>query len=203
MRRIELNRERGRVPGGMILAMNHLGNVDPFVMSCLYHRQIHWLARIEFYRFLVFKWFLDSTGNIPINRTGVPIKAIRRAIAWLGQGSIVGIFPEGGVAVAKMSMLFGGPFKRGACTIALRSGAPIVPVVMVGTQMMNAVKPWLPFRRARLYVNYGEPIFPGKLDGRASHRRMRLELAKQLAAAYVKMFQELEQAAPECRQYMR
>ena len=115
----------------------------------------------------------------------------------------VGIYPEGGVAVAKVSMLFGGPFKRGACTIALRAGVPIVPVAMVGTQMMNAVKPWLPFRRARLFVNYGDPIFPKALDGRKSHRRLRMELADQLSAAFVKAFEELEKDAPECRQYMR
>ena len=142
-------------------------------------------------------------NTIPVDRFGVPVKAIRSAIARARQDRVVGIYPEGGVAVAKVSMLFGGTFKRGACTVALRAGVPIVPVVMVGTQMMNAVKPWLPFRRARVFVNYGHPIFPKSLHGRKTHRQMRIELADQLAIAFQAAYRELEDAVPECRNYMR
>ena len=123
VRRVELNRERSRVEGGFLLALNHLGNLDPFVMSSLYSRPIDWMARIEFYRVKIFAWYLDRVNAICVDRHGVPARAIREGILRAKKGRVVGIFPEGGVSVAKISVLTGGQMKRGTATMALESGA--------------------------------------------------------------------------------
>jgi hypothetical protein len=59
---------------------------------------------------------------------------------------------------------------------------------MLGTPDMNKVKPWLPFKRQRLWVAYGEPLTPpaGK-----SRRATREQLREQISAAYVRLYEEL------------
>jgi 1-acyl-sn-glycerol-3-phosphate acyltransferase len=96
----------------------------------------------------------------PVNRQGVPVRAIRTAIQRVRARRIVGIFPEGGVAHVRESILRGGPIKKGACVVAYRAAAPVVPVVVVGTDRLNCVGPWLPFRRARVWMIFGRPIHP-------------------------------------------
>ena len=82
---------------------------------------------------------------------------------------------------------------RGVCLLAQRTGRPVVPVVMIGTHTLNAVAPWLPFRRARLWIAYGEPVFP---DLSTSNRKTAREvMAGELQKKFVDLYKEL------CMQY--
>ena len=104
---------------------------------------------------------------------------------------IVGIFPEGGVAQGSESIFRGGIVKEGACLIAQRARVPIVPVVVLGTEKLNCVDPWLPMRRGKLWLNVGRPLDP-ILD--ISHRRSaRKQLAGQLRQRFIETYQELLQ----------
>lgn len=176
--------------GAYILALTHLGNLDPFCSSVLVPRHIRWMAREEFFRFKPFAWLLNKTGAFSVNRQGVPVSAIRRAIDLAKSGNVVGICPEGGRAMGKAAAFRGGVIKQGVCSVAIRSGVPVVPCVMLGTPEMNRVVPWLPAKRATLWVAYGEPLTPPQ--GRST-RAKRDQLREQISAAYVSLYEELRQ----------
>ena len=179
VRELVLHRDRLARPGGFVIACTHLSHLEPAVVACHTKRHITWIARVEFFQW----WWLR------IDRAGRSIKTLRRVIGLARGGDIVGIFPEGGVAKGNDAMFRGGPMKRGACVIAIRAGVPIVPCVVLGTEHLNRVAPWLPFKRAKVWVAYGEPIFP---PATSLHRRAaRFEMAEKLQAEVVRTYREL------------
>ena len=184
-----LHPERLDYPGGYLLACNHFHHLDPFILSTLYRRPIDWLTRIEFYKYQWSTWLLDRLGSIPVNRRGVPVRAIRMAIARVNQGRIVGIFPEGGVVAPEKSVCIGEPIKQGVCLISCRTGLPIIPVVMLGTEHLSRVRPWLPFHHGQLWIAIGEPIFPPKdiASRKIARRSIATELHRQLGALYLEL----------------
>lgn len=184
-----LRREVPDRRGGYVLAVTHLSHLEPFVVTSVVPRKIDWMARIEFYRWRPFAWVLHAMDAFPVNRFGVPVSAIRTAIARARAGRVIGIFPEGGVATGKESACRGGPIKQGACLVALRAGVPIVPCVVLGTHMLNEFEPWLPFGRAKLWIAFGEPIEPVRdtLNRKAARRAM----SRELGDAFCSLYQEM------------
>ena len=184
--------------GPYILALTHLSHLDPF-LSCIIvrRRQIDWMARVEFFTYHIFDAFMHAMDAICVRRFGVSANATRQAIDRLRRGRIVGICPEGGVAQGTRSVMRGAPMKLGVSLISCRSGAPILPCIMLGTDKLNCVPPWIPFRRGRLYVAFGERlIYPPKLDGRASRAQRRVAwqtMADQLSGEYQALLKEAVQ----------
>lgn len=193
VRETVLHPERTERPGGLLLAATHISHLEPILISAALHRKVRWMARIEFYR----KWWgasvLDRGGAFPVDRFGYSLPAIRSGIRLVRDGHLVGIFPEGGVAQGRNSMLRGGPIKQGVCTISLRTGVPIVPVVVLGTEKLNRVGPWLPFRRARVYIAFGREVAPpaGPSTGRLWKREDRQHLADRLRTEVEATYREL------------
>jgi 1-acyl-sn-glycerol-3-phosphate acyltransferase len=176
-------------PGGYVLACTHISHLEPFIVSTILNRKVDWMARIEFYRWRTFRYFLDRFDAFPVNRFGVPVSAIRTAIARGRAGNVVGIFPEGGVAMGKDSACRGGPIKRGACLVSMRANVPIVPCVLIGTHTLNWIEPWLPYRRARLWIAFGQPIEP--VRDAPTHKAGRERMARQLSDAFRSLYLEL------------
>ena len=176
-------------PGGYVLAVTHLSHLEPFVVGILVRRKVDWMARVEFYRHRPFAWALHAMDAFPVNRFGVPVSAIRTAIARAAAGRVVGIFPEGGVATGPQSACRGGPIKQGACLVAIRAGVPVVPCVVLGTHALNRVEPWLPFRRAELWVAFGHPIEP--VRDAPNPKAARRQMSRQLGDAFCSLYAEL------------
>lgn len=185
-----LRPELAERPGGYVLAVTHLSHLEPFVVWILVRRKIDWMARAEFYRSRLLSKLLYMMDAFPVNRFGVPVSAIRTAIARGRSGRVVGIFPEGGVATGKDSACRGGPIKQGACLVALRADIPIVPCVVLGTHTLNEIEPWLPFRRARLWIAFGQPIEP--LRGAPNRKAARRAMSRQLGDAFRSLYEELQ-----------
>jgi 1-acyl-sn-glycerol-3-phosphate acyltransferase len=183
-----LHRERFDLPGGFIVAPTHESHLEPILLSTVVDRKIDWMARLEFYKYSWSRWLLARFDAFPVNRFGVPVRAIRTAIHRLGKGRVIGIFPEGGVARGQNACTRGGRIKLGCCLIAVHADVPIVPVVMVGTYVLTRIAPWLPFRRATVWFNYGQPIYPPK---GMSRRQARLAMGEQLRRAYIELYREL------------
>ncbi|HEX8522565.1 MAG TPA: lysophospholipid acyltransferase family protein [Tepidisphaeraceae bacterium] len=181
---------RAEREGAFILAMTHLSHFEPFCSGVLLSRPIDWMTRKEFYKYRLGAWVLESVNCFKVNRQGIPVSAVREAIRRLEMGRVIGICPEGGVVRGAEAAIRGGPIKRGVCSAAIRSRAPIVPCVMLGTHVLTRVKPWLPTKSAHLYVAYGEPIVPPPAPGKST-RATRLALAEQLRAAYQSLYREL------------
>jgi 1-acyl-sn-glycerol-3-phosphate acyltransferase len=184
-----LHRNRFDLPGPFIVAPTHESHLEPVLLSAMVDRKIDWMARLEFYKHPIAAWALEQVDCFPVNRFGVPVRAIRTAIDRLGRGKTIGIFPEGGCARGAESCTRGGPIKLGACVIALHANVPIVPVVMVNTHCLVNVGPWIPFGRATVWVNFGRPIYPPQGLPR---RHARVTMGEELKRAYVELYRELQ-----------
>jgi len=188
LRMSTLGLEHARRPGGYLIACSHVSHLDPFCVSVLLPRKIGWMARIEFYRRRWAAWMLGVAYAFPVNRQGVPVRAIKTALARLGRGEVVGMFPEGEIKGRADSVLFGGPIKRGVCLLAQRSGCPVLPCVVLGTDKLNTVDPWLPRLRGRLWIACGELIEPVHgPDRRAARAEMAARIEQALAGLYAQL----------------
>jgi 1-acyl-sn-glycerol-3-phosphate acyltransferase len=189
-----LHPERAERPGGLLLAVTHISHLEPILVTSVLRRHVRWMARLEFYRSWWASALLQRGGAFPVDRFGNALPAVRRGIRLVRAGEVVGIFPEGGVAKGANSMLRGGTIKQGVCTISLRTGVPIVPVVVLGSERLNSVGPWIPPRRAKVYMAFGrdvEPVRVGGARGACGNRRSRAEMAARLREEVERTYREL------------
>lgn len=189
MHRVILDADKADREGGFILACSHLSHLEPFIVSGAIERHVRWMARIEFYQRRWQAAALNRGGAFPVDRFGRSFPAVRTAVRLARAGECVGIFPEGGVTQGRDSVLRGAPFKQGACTIAVATRLPIVPVVVLGTDRLNSIRPWLPFRHARIWMAFGNDVLP---PPRSSSRRAdRAETALRLREEYIRTYHRL------------
>ncbi len=174
--------------GGMLIAVSHVSYLDPIVVSAVLRRRISWVSRIEYHR----QWFMRNVlyhgGAFQVNRKGPALPTIREGLRRLKRGEAVGIFPEGEMMCGANSVLRGAGIKHGVCLLAARSGRPVLPVIVLGTDQLNQLAPWMPAKRGRLWVHVGNPIH-AKTDGHS--RQGRAEFADRLIAEYVRLYAEM------------
>ena len=182
--------ETGAREGGYVLACAHVSHLDPFCISAVWPRKIGWMARVEFYRHPWAARAMRWMHAFAVHRRGVPVSAIREALARLSRGEVVGMFPEGEITTGRESVLRGGAIKRGVCLLAARSGRPVLPCVVVGTEKLLHLDPWLPARRGRLWMICGDFIPP--ITG-PDRRAARAQMAAEIERAYVRLYAELRE----------
>ena len=115
--------------GGVIIACNHISEMDPPVLGFAIPRPIAFMAKTELFRSRTGNFIFKELNTIPVNRTGVDTNAIRSAVDYLRNGVAVVIFPEG--TRSRDSRLL--PGKAGISLIASASKAPILPAFIWGT----------------------------------------------------------------------
>ena len=134
----------GRVPPGpVIVAANHESMLDPPLLALVTRRPLHFLAKVELWRYPPGAWLMDALGGIPIRRDRRDLLSVGRAEELLRAGESVAIFPQGTVQ--------GGAWTRGAARLALATGAPLVPVRIIGTKRALS-KGRIGFPKLRLVV---------------------------------------------------
>jgi len=139
--------------GGVILAINHMSHIDtPIVFINPIRSDITALVTTKYLERPLIKWFTDAAGGIWINRDIADFTAIQRASKALADGLALGIAPEG--TRSKTGQMQEG--KPGTIMLALKNGAPIVPVGITGTE--DALKKLARLRRPRITVRFGEPF---------------------------------------------
>lgn len=137
--------------GGVLLAANHESSIDPALVALTTERPIRFLARSELWQ-PGLRRLLDALGGIPVHRGRGDHGALDRAARLIEIGEVVAIFPQG-TTLGRRSRRY----RRGAARLALTTGAPLVPVRLVGTGAAFSVSPpriGLP----RLRVVVGTPI---------------------------------------------
>lgn len=146
---------REHVPerGGVILAANHVSNVDPVVVACAVRRKLHFMAKAELFRNPAFGWFLDQLQAFPLSRGQVHPSTLRRSLALLQEGHALLVFPEGTRGDGANLQ----PARGGAGMLAVRSGCPVVPMYHEGTADVLPRGGRLP-RPAAVRVWIGPPI---------------------------------------------
>ena len=184
-----LHAERLQSPGPAIIAVTHLSHLEPLILSVNTASAIHWMTRLEFYKRPWARFLLKQHLTFPVDRQGSCIGTMRYAQKLLRAGKTIGIFPEGGVAKGDRAAIRGGPIKLGACLMAQHAQVPIIPAVVIGTHLLNAVPPWLPVRRGNIWLAVGEPLHPAD---RSQHpRASRQELGSRLSLSFQSLYQEL------------
>jgi 1-acyl-sn-glycerol-3-phosphate acyltransferase len=143
-----------RVPssGPVILAANHIGLLDGPALVAMTKRLTFAMVKREAFSGPVGR-FLTHVGQISLNRREIDPQAIRRAIQVLRAGKVLGVFPEGVRGSGEVASA-----KGGAAYLAMVSGAPIVPVAILGTREPGQSKSQLPRSRGPIHVVYGEPF---------------------------------------------
>jgi 1-acyl-sn-glycerol-3-phosphate acyltransferase len=164
--------------GGVILAANHIGILDGPLLVAISRRLCYAMAKHELFTGIGGAIFAH-VGQIAVNRRVVDKRAISRSIQVLRAGLILAVFPEGVRGAGEMTFA-----KGGAAYLALVTGAPIVPVAILGTREAGQTTGQLPHRRAPIHVVYGKPIHVPQVDWprrRAMVAELTEELRRQLA----------------------
>lgn len=178
-------RERANVPrtGPVILAANHLSLADPVLLSTVVTRPISYVVKSEYFTGpgvlgrLSASFFL-SLHQVPVDRSGgtAADAALASARALLAAGEVFGIFPEG--TRSPDGRLHRG--RTGVARVALASGAPVVPVGLVGTDRVlapHSTRRWL----GRPEIRFGTPLVFGP-ESNPDRQRLR-EVTEQVMAA--------------------
>ncbi len=166
--------------GPAILASNHLAVADSLFLPLVSPRRITFLAKQEYFtgtglKGKILRWFYSSTGQIPIDRndTDAAQASLQTAARVLAQGKLLGMYPEG--TRSPDGRLYKG--KTGLARLALHTGVPVIPVAMMGTDVVNPPGKKL-LRPGKVRVRFGKPMDFSRFDGlagnhvhRASHRR--------------------------------
>ena len=136
--------------GPLIVASNHSQYADPVLVCVAVPRRLQWMAKKQLFAF-PFRKFFEFIGSFPVDREGGGRAAIRSALAFLAEGWALGIFPEGTHRGADTSR----EAKSGVVVLALRSGAPVLPV-----HVGRLPGPLSRLRGQKLHIFVGVPIQP-------------------------------------------
>ena len=158
--------------GPAILASNHLAVADSFYLPLVVRRRITFLAKAEYFtgtglKGRLTRWFYTVAGQVPIDRTDADSaqSALDTAERLLNKGKLLGLYPEG--TRSPDGRLYKG--KTGLARIALHTGVPVIPVAMIGTDVVNP--PGSRFWRfGRVTVRFGRPMDFSRFDGLAGNR---------------------------------
>ena len=174
-------RGRANVPrvGALIVVANHLHNADPPLLAASLPRRIRFMAKTEFFRHRASRLPIGLFGSFPVRRGEADLRALRQAQRLLEQGEAVGLLPEGtrnktGIGMHEAHL--------GAALLALRTGAPVLPVGIVGTEQIHDLSILL--KRPRIVVSIGPPLYlerPARLN-RASVEAATTTIMRAVAA---------------------
>jgi 1-acyl-sn-glycerol-3-phosphate acyltransferase len=158
--------------GAAIIASNHLSFSDSIFMPLMVRRKVTFVAKAEYFTgrgivgFLT-KMFFVGTGTIPVDRSGgrAAQAALDTGLRVLREGRLFGIYPEG--TRSPDGRLYRG--KTGVARLALDSGVPVIPVVMLNSDEIQPLGARLP-RIKRVKIRFGAPLDFSRYEGMAGDR---------------------------------
>lgn len=163
-----------RIPssGGVIVAANHVSFFDSVVLMHSLPRRLFFIGKAEYMDSWTTRKLFPAMGLIPIDRDQArkAVASLEVAAGVLNRGDMLGIYPEG--TRTRDGLLHKG--HSGVAQLALMTGAPILPVGLVGTERIQPVGSRVPrpFRKAT--VRFGEPIDPAQYGGPGRRRRQQI-----------------------------
>jgi len=143
-----------RIPEGpCIVAANHRSNLDPPVLNLVFEEPLYFLAKEELFK-PPLGWVMRHLRTLPVSKRTEDLKVLEETVRLLKRGCKVGIFPEGMRAPA-------GTFlkpKPGVGLLAVRSGFPVLPVLIEGTDLLLPKGALFPKLGRPVKVVVGEPV---------------------------------------------
>jgi len=194
-----LHRERTRLPGGWLLVSNHISHFDPPFLTVAAFRKIDWMATRELYSPAPVAAWMHAVDTFPVDREKVDRQAVKEAVARLKRGRVVGLFPEGGIRDGPRSVLEGAPLKPGIAGLAQLGDAPVIPCALVGSDQLYTPGCWIPFRRARAWIAFGEPR-RCQGEGKAAREAFEATIAADLRALYAELKERFQISAADLPQ---
>lgn len=186
--------------GAVILASNHLSFVDSFVIPMAAPRPVRFLAKSSYFDGKGLKgWFsrefFYAVGAFPVQRGAgqAALDALDQQQRMLDAGWSTALYPEGTRSLD--GRLYKG--RTGVAFLALRTGAPVVPVGIVGTNEIMPVGAKFPRLRPRVTVRFGEPLDLSHHGPADSGKARRLATDEIMAAIHALSGQELANAYNE------
>jgi 1-acyl-sn-glycerol-3-phosphate acyltransferase len=170
--------------GPAILCANHLSVLDPILVPLLLDRPIVFLAKSEYFHTGPSRWLFDTLGVVPVAREGgsAAQASLVRGTDVLRAGGLLCLFPEG--TRSPDGRLYRG--KTGPIRLALRTGAPIVPVGLTGTRDVFPPHSYLPRLGGPVTVRFGAPLeMGGRADLRAEADRLMRVIGSMTGQTYV------------------
>jgi len=140
--------EKAPKDGPLVIAANHIQYPDPVLVCMAIPRRMQWMGKKQLYE-PPYKRFFEFIGSFPVDREGGGRAGVRIALAYLAEGWALGIFPEGTHKDDGSAR----EAKSGAVMLAIRGGAPVLPVFV--SKMPG---PLARLRGERLRLIVGEPI---------------------------------------------
>ncbi|MCX7921785.1 MAG: 1-acyl-sn-glycerol-3-phosphate acyltransferase [Clostridia bacterium] len=146
--KVELvNKENIPEKGAAILCANHIGELDMFFIGYRLKRIVHYMAKEELFRYPIIAGIIRWLGAFPVKRGRADVGAIKTAFKLLDEGHILGIFAEG--TRTRNRNASNVKVNPGVAMIAVKSGAPIVPVAIEGNQKLFS----------KIRVVFGKPYY--------------------------------------------
>jgi 1-acyl-sn-glycerol-3-phosphate acyltransferase len=145
----------GFPPPPFVIAANHHSFLDPPLVGAAYGRRVLFVTLADLFgNYRLLDWALRLFEVIRVRRGKVPLGAVRSALAHLGEGGVVAVFPEG-----RRVVRFGDyPVQRGAAWLAVRAKVPLVAVAITGTDHVLGIdNTW---RRGRVTLVIGPTLHP-------------------------------------------
>lgn len=174
--------DEANVPGtgGVVLAANHLSFLDSVLLMYSLPRQVSFLGKAEYLARWPSRKLFPAAGMIPVDRSG---RGVVQSLDWaanrLRSGGVVGIFPEG--TRSRDGLLHEG--HAGVAHLALRTGAPIVPVGIIGSDVAQPPGARVPVRGTTVRLRFGSPIDLGRWAGRPPTGTTRREITAEVMDA--------------------
>lgn len=139
--------------GGVIIASNHVSNIDPPAVGIASKRRINFIAKEELFDNLFFGWWFKWVGAVPVKKNSADLSALKTAMNLLKQGSAIILFPEG---TRSKDGSMGKP-QPGVGFLAAKSDVPVIPAFVKGTE--KAMPKGAKFLRLHnVTVYFGRPV---------------------------------------------
>ncbi len=164
--------------GPVILAANHRSFLDSIFIPLIVRRRVTFVAKAEYFDDPKTAWFFRAVGQIPIRREGGSASegALAAARDVLEGGGVFGIYPEG--TRTRDGYLHKG--KTGVARLALGTGAPIVPVGLIGTDECQPTDKKLPRLFRKVTIRFGPPLAMGHYIDRPDDRLVLRQITDEL-----------------------
>jgi 1-acyl-sn-glycerol-3-phosphate acyltransferase len=167
--------------GPALLLANHISHFDPPLMATKFPRYIHFMADKPLLDIPVFGWLLKRGYVFPIDRTKRDRAALRTTMERLKAGNVVGIFAEGGIRHGPHAVLGGAELPVGTASLWKMMDVPVIPMVIIGSDQLYALKNYL--RRPRIFLRVG-PLLPAP-----EKDATREELRDRIVAAWRELYE--------------
>lgn len=177
-----INLDKAPREGALIVAGNHLGALDALLVYYVVDRRDYIVLLAEYHSQHAFRrWLAKTAGAIFVDRYQADFGALREVLGRLNEGGVLIIAPEG--TRSKTGGLL--PGKPGTAYLAAKTGVPVLPVSLVGTEDRLILANLKRFKRTPVKINFGEPITFQPLSRQGREETLQgytLEIMCQIAA---------------------